>query len=145
MAGLAAYGMAVAHGDTETPLVSTVWTEITQIADVQGPDMSAETIDVTAHDSASSYRETVPSFISSGNVTLELNWDPVAATHVTIRDEFVNRTKSAYRMTFPDSPSTQWYFAAYVTAFSPAGPLDNKLTASVTLSIDGATTFIDPV
>ena len=142
MSGLAAFGIVLEEGDTETDEVGTVYTAIAQIADFGGPSMSAENIDVTAHDSSGSFREVVPSFLDAGEVSFTLNFDPGLANHVTLLNTYLARNKRVYQLTFPDSASTQWQFSAYVTGFDLAAPIDDKLSADITLLIAGAPTFV---
>jgi hypothetical protein len=140
MAGLAAYGTTLYIGSVAAG------TAIANVTNISGPSLSTETIDLTAHDSANSYREIAPTFISSGEITLDINYDPDETTHGTSAGGLVylweNKTKQAFSLEFPDATATtKWNFNAYVTGFEPGAPYDDKLSASVTLMIDGAITW----
>lgn len=140
MAGLAAYGTTLYIGTVATG------TAVANVTNISGPGMSTETIDLTAHDSASAYREMAPTFISAGELTLDLNYDPDETTHGTSAGGLVylweNRTRQQFSLKFPDgTATTKWNFYAYVTGFEPGAPYDDKLTASATLMIDGAITW----
>ena len=88
---------------------------------------------MTAHDSGGAYREMVPSFLSAGEVTLTINWDPNAATHKNaaggLRKLFADRASSSFAIAYPVTPVAHDIFTAYVTGFEPSAPFDDKLTA----------------
>lgn len=143
MAGIAAFGIVLEQGDTpDHQEGTTVYTAIAQVADFSGPSLSAENIDVTAHDSTGAFREYVPSFLDAGEVSFTLNFDPGLTNHTDFLNTYLNRELNIYQLTFPDTGSTQWRFSAYVTGFEMSAPLDDKLSADVTLLIAGAPTFV---
>lgn len=140
MAGLAAYGTKLFIGSVAAG------TAVANVTNISGPGLSTETIDLTAHDSGSSYREIAPTFISAGEITLDINYDPDETTHGASAGGLVylweNKTRQAFSLEFPDgTATTKWNFSAYVTGFEPSAPYDDKLSASVTLMIDGAITW----
>ena len=134
MAGLAAFGTTLLKGATP----------IANITSIEGPGFTTEMLDVTAHDSGDGYRERVPSFLDVGEITLRLNWDPSAGSHVgtgSLQADWEAKTAATYTITFPDSGDTTLSGSAYVSAISPSAPFDGKLEASVTLSPTGEWTF----
>ena len=138
MAGRAAFGTMLKIGGT-------AGTAIVSITEINPPSQSAETLDMTAHDSGGAYREIVPSFLSAGEVTLTINWDPNEATHKNaaggLRKLFADRASSLFSIAFPVTPVANDIFTAYVTVFEPRAPFDDKLTARVTLTVSGAPTL----
>lgn len=138
MAGQAAFGTTLKIGGT-------AGTAIVNITEINPPSQSAETLDMTAHDSGGAYREMVPSFLSAGEVTLTINWDPNAATHKNaaggLRKLFADRASSSFAIAYPVTPVAYDIFTAYVTGFEPSAPFDDKLTARVTLTVAGAPTL----
>lgn len=144
MAEYAAYGTTFAIGDSSV-VGSANFTNVVQVRNISGPGFSLDTADVTAHDSTGAWEEHVPTILRSGEVTLELVWDPDSATHEStsggLMHAYANRTLLAYRIQWPDSTPTEWKFQAYVTGFEPSAPHDDALTASVTLKLTGAPTL----
>jgi len=134
MAKYSAYGTALLRGAVE----------IAQVTSVSGPGITLDTVDVTEHDGVG-WEEVVPTILRSGEITLELAYDPAEATHKYASGgllyDLVQRTSTAYTLRFPTSPIASWTFNAYVTAFEPSAPVDGALTASVTLKITGAVTL----
>ena len=138
MSGNVAFGTLLKIGGT-------AGTAVANVTSIEGPGLSAEIIDITAHDSAGSYREKVPSFLDAGEVTLRINYNPNNATHKNavggLLKLFNDKTSSSFALMFPVTPAVNWVFAAYVSAFSPSMPFDGKIEASVTLTVDGAPTL----
>lgn len=132
MTKYSAYGTALKRGTVE----------IAQVTSISGPGISLDTVDVTEHD-GSGWEEVVPTILRSGEVTLEIAYDPADTTHKNASGgllyDLVQRASSVYTLTFPSSHS--WSFSAYVTGFEPSAPVDGALTASVTLKITGAVTL----
>jgi len=142
MAGKAGFGCVVNFGTTTGTTTSGTLANVTNIS---GLDGETETIDVTAHDSGSAYREKVASFIDAGQVTLDVNFDPNAATHrattggiLYLRDQ---RTIVPWKVTFPGTPVHYVTFQAFVKSAGFEAPFDDKLSMSVTLETTGAATW----
>jgi hypothetical protein len=117
-----------------------VFTTIDGARSISGPQFSLETFDVTHHTSNSSYRQIKPSFKSAGEVSFELIYDPADAEHEGLLTDFENRTLRNFRMILPDLGGMQYDFSAYVSGAEVGAPIDNALTLSVRLGIDGAVT-----
>lgn len=121
-------------------------TAIVQVREISGPGLSLDTEDVTAHDSTGGWEEVVGTILRSGEVTLEIVYDPAAATHKNAAGgliaDLVGRASTTYSLVFPDAASTTWSFTAFVTGFEPSAPHDGALTASVTLKLTGQPTLV---
>ena len=117
--------------------------EVAQVTDISGPGYSLETVDVTAHDGATYYREYVAGLIDAGEVSMELNFDPNGTTHKNavggVLYTMEQRTLASWTLVFPDTTDVD--FSAFVTKFEPGAPYDDKLTASATLKISGKPTW----
>lgn len=108
---------------------------IAEINSIAGPDMSRETIDVTSLDSIGGYREFIGSFRDAGSVVLEMNF--TLAGYSDMKDDYQLDSAVEYRITLPDVGNTQFDFSAWVMDLGMAVPLDDKVTASVTLKVTG--------
>jgi len=119
----------------------------TAVAQVTGISigLSADTIDVTSHDSTGGWREYLGGLKDGGEVTLELNFDPVGATHDDVTggllDDFASGTSVSWVVTFSDAATSTWAFSAIPVGFELDAPIDDKLTASATLKITGVVTL----
>ena len=133
MAKYAAFGTAFKRGITV----------IANVKSISGPGLSLDTEDVTSHDSPGAWEEVVGTILRSGEVTLDLVYDPAAATHKYasggLLHDLASRAAQTYNLTFPNA--TNWSFSALVTGFEPGAPVDGALTATATLKLTGAPTL----
>ena len=139
MAKYAAYGTVLYRG------TSGAGTAIAQVQNISGPGLSLDTEDVTSHDSTGAWEEVVGTILRSGEVSLDIVYDPAAATHKNasggLLADLVSRTANTYTIVFPDTASTEWVFSALVTGFEPDMPHDGALTASVSMKVTGQPTL----
>jgi predicted secreted protein len=119
--------------------------EIAGVKTISGPGLSLDTEDVTSHDSPNGWEEVVGTILRSGEVTLDIVYDPAAATHKYaaggLLHDMVSRDSNTYSLVFPDAANTTWSFSALVTGFEPDAPVDGALAASVTLKPTGDITL----
>lgn len=136
MAKYAAFGTLLKRGSTA----------IAAIQQVSGPGLQADTEDVTTHDSTGAWEEHVVTILRSGEVSIDIEYDPAAATHKNASGgliaDLVSRTSQTYSIVFPDSANTTWSFTAFVTGFEPSAPHDGALTAAVKMKITGQPTLV---
>lgn len=136
MTKIAAFGTAFKRGATT----------IAYVQNISGPGLSADTEDVTTHDSTAAWEEHVVTILRSGEVTLDLEYDPAAATHKNASGgliyDLASRTAQTFSIVFPDAANTTWSFSAFVTGFEPGAPHDGALTASAKLKLTGQPTLV---
>ena len=139
--GMAAFGTLIKIGDGEA---SETFTTIAEVTNIGGPGLKLDTEEVTHHGSTGGYKEHVATLLEAGEISLDLNFIPTNATQSQTSGliaDMVARTLRNFQLVFPDSGSTTWTFAAYVTSFQPAAPVGGKLAASVTLKPSGQPTL----
>jgi hypothetical protein len=129
-----------AYGTTFGPTGETVFAAVKSIT---GPGLKLDTADVTTHDSTSAWEEAVGTILRSGEVKLELVFDPAATTHKNaghgLLAMLVARAAHGYTLTFPDT--TAWTFDALCTGFEPSAPHDGALSATATFKLTGQPTL----
>jgi predicted secreted protein len=109
--------------------------EIDNIGDI---GLSAETIDVTNHDSANSVKEFIGGLLDGGDVSVEGNFIAGNTTgQVAMWAALKLRTVQAFIMTFPTAITATWTFSAVVTDFKTKHPIKDKLGFSAKLKISG--------
>ena len=120
-------------------------TPIVQVTNISGPGLSLDVEDVTSHDSTGAWEEVVATILRSGEISLDIVYDPAAATHSATAGgliaDMVGRASTTYSLIFTDAASTEWTFTAFVVGFEPDMPHDGALTASVTMKITGQPTL----
>lgn len=115
---------------------SPTFSAIAEINSIQGPDKSRETIDVTSLDSTGGYREFIAAFRDAGQVQLEMNF--TRDGYLDMNDDFEVDTLVDYQIVLPDTGNTTIDFSGLVINLGLAIPLDDKITAPVTIKISGA-------
>lgn len=129
-----------ASSDNTTPGVAAV--ETAGVTNISGPALAADTVDVTTHDQATSFEEVVATILRTGEVTLEIVYDPADATHDAATGliyRLEDKIYSYFDLIFVSGEN--WTFFGYVTGFEPGGPVDADLSATITIKITGQPTL----
>lgn len=138
MTNINAFGTKLKRG-------SATGTAIAQVTNISGPGLSADAIDVTSHDSTSGYREFLQGLKDGGEISLDLNFDPVLATHDKVSggvlDDFNTGTAVSWYLVFTDAATSTWNFSGITTGFELEAPMDDKLAATVTIKVTGVPTL----
>ena len=136
MAKISAFGTLLKRGGTT----------IANVKSISGPGLSLDTEDVTSHDSPGGWEEVVGTILRSGEITIDIVYDPGAATHKYasggLLHDLAGRAATTYSLVFPSTPNVTWSFSAFVTGFEPGAPVDGALTASATLKLTGQPTLV---
>jgi predicted secreted protein len=142
MAKQAAYGTMLNWGDgggTEA------FAPVAYVTNIGGPGLALDTEDVTSHDQATAWEEVVPTILRSGEVSIDLVFDPADDTQdftetLALGSQMEARgTATNFQIVFPDT--TTWTFAANVTGWEPSAPVDGALTVAGKLKITGQPTL----
>lgn len=135
---LDAFGTAFKVGDGATP---EVFTAVAEVHNINGPSISRDSIEVTHHGSIGGFREYIPGLRDGGEVSIDINWNPANATHEDLYEALtsVQSGNTNYKIEFPDA--TEFAFSGHVTGFEASAPIDDRLTASVTIKVSGAPTL----
>jgi hypothetical protein len=107
------------------------------IMGVDGPDQSRESIDTTHLGTTGSKTFRPGDLVDNGELSLDIAFDPDLTIPIAAAVETVV-------ITFPvpagKTTGAQWSFSAFCTGHSAAIPLEEKMTAKMTLKITGAIT-----
>lgn len=139
---LAGYGTLFKIGDGATP--TETFTTVAEVSNIGGPGLSLDTAEATHHGSTGGWKEYVATLLDGGEVSLDLNYIPTAATQnntTGLLYDMTHRTLRNFKLVFPDIGGTTWSFSGFVTAFEPSAPVGDKLSASVTIKISGQPTL----
>jgi len=117
-----------------------------QVTNISGPGLSLDTEDVTSHDSTGGWEEVVGTILRSGEVTLDLVYDPAGATYANaaagLLADLVARTLvDDFHLVFSDAGATEWDFSAFVVGFEPSMPVGGALTATAKFKLSGQPTL----
>lgn len=131
------YGTKFQRSNGASPAVWTSWGEVTSITP---PALTKGVTDVTHMDSPERYREFISTLRDAGQVTVEMNLVPGSASEVAILADYASNDAFTYRVLFPSTVA--WEFSAIVTDYSTSVPLDDKMTATVTLKVTGEPAYL---
>jgi hypothetical protein len=137
----AAYGSKLAIQIEQTGS----YTDLASIGDISGPSISAETIDVTTHDSADAFAEFVAGMLDGGEVSTDLVFESGPSGHGTLYNAVADRQLHNFYLKLPGWVSTgaggYFAFAGLLTAFNVTAPVKDKLGAAVTIKVSGKPVF----
>lgn len=140
MAKYDAYGTLLYKG------TSGAGTAYAQVQSFSGPGLSLDNEDVTTHDSTNAWEEVIGTILRSGEISMDIVYDPADATHKNAAGGFlydlIQREAITLTLVFPDAASTEWTFSALPTGFEPGMPHDGALTASVSFKLTGDITLV---
>ena len=108
--------------------------DIAEVTNISGPGFSVDMEDVTSHDSDGAWEEVLPTIKRSGEISVDINYDPGNNCYA---DKLGNFEENA-TLTFPDA--NVWTFDCYVSGFEPEAPVEGKLAATITLKLTGEPT-----
>ena len=132
------YGTMLKMGDGAEPEVHTT---IAEVKDISGPGYETGTHDVTNQSSPGAVREFIAGLIDAGEVTFDVNWLPGNATHdasTGLLAAQLARALKSFQLVWPQfTPNEQCAFDALVTGFEVSSPVDDPLSASITLKVSG--------
>lgn len=126
--------VAISYGESPTSFQT-----IANVIDFSGPGGQASVIDVT--NLASTAREKRMGLPDEGQLTLNLNLDPDAATHQLLRNARAARQRCEFRITLTDSTPTTATFLGYVLGYVVSGGVDDVVKTAITIEIDGPVTW----
>lgn len=118
----------VGTGITISGTTNGSWAEV---LDVTPPNVSVEDIE-TFSQSDSDYRTYTPTLLKDpGELSFDILFNGTLPT--------IGVTETV-TLSFPDSGLTTWSFDAYIKSFEPSGPLEDRMTATVTYKVTGGVT-----
>lgn len=112
--------------------------QLAEITSISGPSMTRDFIDVTSLDSTDGYREFIGGFRDGGTVSLTMNF--TRTTYDLMRTDFENDDAQYYEIVLNDNDATSFEFKGFVTELPLEVSTDDKVTANVTIKVDGEVT-----
>lgn len=112
-------------------------TEIGQIRNISGPGVSANDVDTTTLDSSSNYRTFTCGLLDPGEVSFGVVYDPADSMHKRLAYYAGQRSSKLFTIYHGSSAGDTDAFTAYVKGLSREIPLDDVITADLTLKVTG--------
>lgn len=116
--------------------------EVAEVINVTPGEATADRVDATHMQSPNRRREYISGLIDNGEASFEINWVPGSNTDVMLRELFESGDVVEHRITFPGAaPRVTVTYDASIIGFSKAIPIDDRMTATITVAVSGAETW----
>lgn len=113
--------------------------ELGEVTEITPGEASTERVQATHMQSPGRRHEYISGMIDSGEASVVLNWIPGNSTDTTLRSLLASGATEEHTIVFPNGVTVT--FDAVVTGFSKALPLEDRMTATVTVAISGEETW----
>ncbi|TCM56156.1 phage tail tube protein [Rhizobium sp. PP-F2F-G48] len=100
---------------------------------------TADRVEATHMKSPGRRREYIAGLIDSGEASFEINWVPGSPTDELIRRVFETGETVRHRITFPNKARVT--YEAQITGYEKDIPVDDRMTATVSVSVSGTETW----
>lgn len=114
---------------------------IGEVTNISGPEITRAVVDATHMESPDQAMERIPTLISAGDLSIDLNYDPTSTGFGLLYTDLKSGRLANWQIDIPTGPGPtdqhRYTFKAYVTKIGPSIPHDGKMTCQVTLSPTG--------
>lgn len=121
--------------------ISSVYTTIASITDLDGPSAEPQTFNPTTLDGGAGIPVKLTGYVLGGTVTCNGYFDPVETTHQALTDLLTTPASSNWKTIWSDAALTQWPYAGVLTGFTPSATTDDGLKFAITITVDGIPTY----
>ena len=111
------------------------------LSSINGVEISADNVDLTAMDNITGYREKEPGFKDAGEVTASGFLDGDDVGQAELYNLLVSGDVVACQIIFPAKIGKTWSFNAGVSRFSTGADVDGAVTFDISLLVSGAATL----
>jgi predicted secreted protein len=125
------------------------WTTVAEVRNITPPSFARDAQDATHTESTEGWREFIPGLKDAGEMSCELNLVPDSDTMDLILAQFASDELTHVRILFADGTQTgpsptcsSFTCSGVVTGFPLEAPMDDKMSATVTVKISGKPTFV---
>jgi hypothetical protein len=114
---------------------------IIEITSIKGPGAKVDMKDATNMSSPNQTKEIIPGLEDPGQVQVTFNWVPGDPQHALLLADKSAKTQKNWKIVLPASIGKAWSFAGYVSGFDPNYPVDDKISTTVTIDLNGQATL----
>jgi predicted secreted protein len=125
------------------------WTTVGEVVNITPPSFARDAQDATHTESTEGWREFIPGLKDAGEISAELNLVPDSNTMDLILATFDSDALQQVRILFKDGVQTgptptcsRFTCTGIITGFPLEAPMDDKMSATVTVKISGKPTFV---
>jgi predicted secreted protein len=113
--------------------------DVAEVINITPGEATADRVDATHMQSPGRRREYISGLIDSGEASFEINWVPGSETDELIRALFTSGATVEHRITFPGNVTLT--YDATIIGFSKVIPIDDRMTATITVAVSGEETW----
>lgn len=135
----AAIGYGTKYAIWDASLVTPAFVEISEVFSVTPGASAADRIDATHFLSPGRRREHIAGLIDNGEATFEINWIPGNASDLLIRSLMASGATVDHRITYPNKVTV--IFDAAIIGYEKEIPVDDRMTAAITVAVSGEETW----
>ncbi|WP_294189076.1 phage tail tube protein [uncultured Sphingomonas sp.] len=119
-------------------------TKLAEVTNVTMPNEQVAEVEVTHYESPGRSREFIPGMSDAGEITVEMNWVPGSEADALIAAAKADGKVRTFRIVTPPDDNAQMYtFPGFVRGFERGLPMDDRMTATVTIRVAGAVVQAD--
>ena len=115
------------------------------LSSINGIEISADNVDLTALDNTSGYREKEPGFKDAGEVTCSGFLDGADAGQEELYTLLASGDVVPCQIVFPAKIGKTWSFQAGVSRFATGADVDGAVTFDISLAVSGEATLANSV
>lgn len=115
--------------------------EIGEVFNITPPGGTADRVDATHMKSPGRRREYIAGLIDSGEASFEINYVPGSATDLLLRRLNASGEIVEHQIEFPNGTTVT--FDAAITGYEKSVPLDDRMTATITVAPSGEEVWED--
>lgn len=108
-----------------------------KLTSIGGVAISADTIDMTALDSADGYREFMQGWKDGGEVGLSGFFNHSDAGQIALKTALDSGALTSCSIVFPTAISASWTFNGIVTAYETGAELEDAVSFDATVKVSG--------
>ncbi len=125
----------------DASLTTPALVEIGEVINVTPPGGTADRVDATHMKSPGRRREYISGLIDSGEASFEINWIPGSPTDVLLRGLLASGAVVEHQIEWANGVSVT--FDAALTGFEKSTPIDDRMTATITVAPSGEEVWDD--
>jgi predicted secreted protein len=122
---------------------ATTLTKVAEVTNVTFPDESVAEVEVTHYESPGRTREFISGFSDAGSITFTVNWVPGSETDDMLVAAKADGETRTLRIVTPGDDGQMFTFPGYISGFARTAPIDDRMTADLTVRVAGAITIAE--
>lgn len=130
------HGMKLEFGDAATVDLSSTFTRITGVFDMNPAASTGDAVDATDADSDEAWKEKIPGLKDAGDIAIEIEYEK--SQHASLFDDLFMK-KRGWRATMPDGSNFE--FNGFINELPVAAPLDDRIATSFSIAVSGRPVF----